>query len=315
MEYGKIVSTGWKQAWKHKTLWIFGFLISGGAGGNFGNISDDLDKYGLGGGDLYHVKAFILEHLYIIAILGLLLAVIVIIWIILSMMATGGLIHAAGQLKKKEPYSFTKCWNVGFHYFWRILGISLLTFVVIFALVILLILIGVVAFLIHWTIGVLSLLFLIPILIVSIFGITLTVSLAERYIVLEDRFVFDAIPDGFALWKSNLGSSIIYVLIYLGIGIAVFLATIVIVLFTVMPFIAIGFYNLLVALLLGIPLVLLILVVVEGFSGSALHLMTTEFFFQLREKAQPAIAPATGPGEGFTPPPQPPPPPPPPPVT
>ena len=60
-----------------------------------------------------------------------------------------------------------------------------------------------------------------------------------------------------------------YTLVYIGIGIAVGLGTLVILLFTVVPFVAIGFINWVVAILIGIPIVLLILLVLEGFSGSA----------------------------------------------
>ena len=87
MDYGKIVSTGWAQAWKHKTLWIFGFLISGGGGGNIFNYSDEFDNFGLGPmgrGDLYHIKQFLVEHLYIIVLLGLLAVLVFLIWIVLK---------------------------------------------------------------------------------------------------------------------------------------------------------------------------------------------------------------------------------------
>jgi len=108
-----------------------------------------------------------------------------------------------------------------------------------------------------------------------------TSAMAERYIVLKNRPVFDSIADGFTLWTSNLGPTVLYSLIYLGISIGVGLGTLVIFMFVAMPFIAIGFVNLLLALMLGIPVALLVLLVINGFTGSAMHLMTTEFYFQL----------------------------------
>jgi hypothetical protein len=167
------------------------------------------------------------------------------------------------------------------------------------------ILIGVAAFVIHVALGILSLLILIPLLIVIIFMTTITVAMAQRYIVIENRPVFDAIADGYNLWKAHLGPSIVYSLIYLGLSIAVGLGTLVILLFTVMPFIAVGFVHVLMAVLVGIPVVLLILLVVEGFSGSAMNLMTTEFYFQLIEMSKPPMVQPAGPGNGYSPPPPP----------
>lgn len=308
MQYGKIVSTGWSQAWKHKTLWIFGFLISGGGGGNIGNFSDKFDKFGLRRGDLYEIKNFIAEHLYIIALLALVALVAFIIWIILSTISTGGLIDAARQMKRGEPYSFGNAFKTGLAYFWRILGIGLLTFIVIAAFIIFLVLLGVAAFVIHVALGIMSLLILIPILLLGIFVTSITVAMAERFIVIEDRPVFDSISDGYNLWRTNLGTSIVYSLMYVGIGIAVGLATLVIMLFTVIPFVAIGFVNLWMGILIGVPVVLLILLVVDGFSGSAMHLMSTEFYFQLREEGQAVAVQPAVPGSDFTPPPPPPPP-------
>jgi len=309
MDYGKIISTGWSQAWKHKTLWIFGFLISGGGGSNLPNISEKFDNFGmgpLGRGDLYHVKEFILEHLYIIALLAAMALLAFLIWVVLSMISTGGLIDAARQMKNNEPFGFGKAFKTGVKYFWRILGISLLTFVVAAAFIVFMILLGVVAFVIHVGVGILALLVLLPILLVGIFVITITVAMAERYIVIHDRPVFDAITEGYNLWKSNLGPSVVFGLIYIGIGIAVGLSTLVVILFAVIPFIAVGFVNWLIAVVIGVPVVLLILLIVEGFSGSAMHLMATEFYYQLLEKSSPAAVPTAGMGGDYlAPPPQP----------
>lgn len=305
MDYGKIISTGWSQAWRHKTLWIFGFLISGGGGFNLPNVSEKFDNFGMGPigrGDLYHIREFVLAHLYIIVLLAAMALLAFLVWIVLSVISTGGLIDAARQMKNNEPYGFGKAFKTGVRYFWRILGIGILTFVLAVASIIFLVLLGVAAFFIHWGVGVLSLLVLIPILIVVIFVITITITLAERYIVIEDRPVFDAITDGYNLWKANLGSSILYSLIYIGIGIAVGLATLVIILFAVIPFIAVGFVNLLVAILIGVPVVLLVLLIIEGFSGSAMHLMTTEFYYQLLEKRKPEAVQPAGTGGDYMPP-------------
>jgi hypothetical protein len=309
MDYGKIVSTGWSQAWKHKTLWIFGFLIAGGGGTNISNFSNKFDRFGLAESDLFRFREFIVDHMYLILLLAALALLAFIIWIVLRTISVGGLVEAARQMKHGEEYRFGKSFGVGVHYFWRLLGIGFLTFVVIFAFIVLIAIIAVVAFTIHVALGVLSLVVLLPLFLVGMFIAVITASLAERQIVIENRPVFDSIGDSFNLWKSHLGPSVVFTLIYIGIGIAVGLGTLVILLFTVIPFVAVGFVNWLVAILIGIPMVLLILLIVEGFSGSAMHLMTTEFYFQLVEADQPPMMATANAGGSYTPPPPPPPPP------
>ncbi len=326
MDYGKIVSTGWKQAWKHPTLWIFGFFISGGGLNYTGDIGDkikfkkrfDLDLGRFPGIDASDLRDFVESNLPLILFLIAMGLLMFLIWIVLSNISVGGLISAARQMKREEKYSFVDAFKTGAHFFWRIFGLSILGIIVSFAIVIILIIIGAAAFIIHIAIGVLSLLILIPLLIVSIFVITITWAMANRYIVLEDRFVFDAIGDGFTLWKSNPGPSVLYTLIYIAIGIAVLMGTFIVAASVILPFVAVAFVNILLAVLIGVPVVLLVLLVVDGLTGSAMHLMTTEFFFQLKGNGTVAVKPPPGPSEPPappmppSPPPSPPPPPPPP---
>lgn len=307
MDYGKIVSTGWKQAWKHKTLWIFGFFVSGGGLNYMGDLGDRVKIDRHVNLDLYDLRNLVESNLAIILFLMAMGLLAFLVWIILSNISVGGLVGAAGQLKRGDSYSFTTAFKTGLHYFWRIFGLSILMIIVIFAFLIMLVIFGVIAFKLHTALGVLSLLFLLPILIVGIFVVSISWALANRFIANQDRAVFDAIGDGFTLWKSHPGPAMLYTLIYIAIAIGVLIATFIIAASIVLPFVAVAFVNLLLALLAGIPLVLLVLLVIDGFTGSAMHLMTTEFYFQLLEEGT-AVAVATPPGYEPPPPPAPPPP-------
>lgn len=308
MDYGKIVSTGWKQAWKYKTLWIFGFFISGGGFGFIGNTGDKFKIKKPLNLDLPEIENLVIGHIGLILFLAAVALLAFLIWVVFSTISVGGLIDAAGQLKRGEPYSFGRAFKIGAHYFWQIFGIGILSFIVGMAFVILLVLFGVIAFAIAAVLGILSLLILIPLMIIGIFILIITLSMAQRYIILEDRKVFDAITDGFNLWKSHLGPSLLYTLIYIGISIGVAMGTFIVVVFAVMPFIAVAFVNLIIAIIIGVPVVLLILLVVDGLTGSAMHLMSTEFYFQLLEEGKPAVVPPM-PDAGTAPPSPPPPPP------
>jgi len=284
MQYGKIVSTGFSQAWKYKTLWIFGFFISGGGAGYLGDIGDKIKVDAPINLNLPWLQRALVDNIGLVLLAAVLILLAIVIWIILSTISSGGLIHAAGQIKRGEPYSFVAAFKTGAACFWPLLGILVLTIIVSAAFVIMLILSGVIAFTIHMALGVLSLLVLVPALIVGMFVIVITMAMAQRYIVLHRRPVFDGIVEGFALWRSTLAPSIVYTVIYIAISIAVFLGTLLVTLYVVIPFAAVAFLNLLAALVVGIPVVLLVLLVVDGFTGSAMHLMTTEFFFQLLDE-------------------------------
>lgn len=303
MDYGKIITTGFKQAWKYKSLWILGFLVSGGNSFNTGSnwSSGDGDFGGLGNFGQYRIESFLQQYLPIILLVGLLLFFIVIIFWILNTIAIGGLIDAARCFKNNEEYRLGKSWSAGVKTFWPIFGLGLLNFIVIFSLVIILIGVGVGCFFIHIAIGIISLLFLIPLLIAIIFVAEVTVAIAKRMIVLDGKPVFDAIGDAVSLWKSKLGSTALYSLIYFGISIGIAIGTLVVMLPVIIPLIGVGIVNIWAALIIGIPVILAIALVVNGYTGASLHLMTTEFYFQLIGYEPPRAAYATSPPVGYPP--------------
>ncbi|MEZ5360709.1 MAG: hypothetical protein R3F48_17985 [Candidatus Zixiibacteriota bacterium] len=294
MDYGKIITTGFKQAWKYKSLWILGFLVGSGGGfnssGNFNSGGGDFG--GFGGYGKYEIQQFFHQYLPIIILVGLALLLLVLVFWILGTIANGALIDAARCFKNKEEYRLGKSWSAGARKFWPLFGLGLLGFVVIFSMVIILIGIAVGCFFIHVGIGIISLVFVIPLFIIVLFVAEVTIAIAKRMIVLDDKPVFDAIGDAISLWKSRLGPTLLYSLIYAGISLGVGIGMFIILIPVAIPLVAIGFMNIWAALIIGIPIVLLILLVVSGYTGASMHLMTTEFYFQLigYEGAQPVHA-------------------------
>ena len=296
MDYGRIISFGFTNAWKYKSLWILGFFISGGMNLNFNTGDFDKGDWDIGRGYAADIVQRILENpLFILAIIAVILAVIL-FFIIMGTISVGGLVEAARRFKTNETYRFGEVFGVGVKFFWRILGITLLVFITMIAFIIILVLIGLVAFYIHLAVGILSLLILIPIFIVGVFMVIATSSLAERLVVIRNKDVFDAIGDAYTLWTKNLGPTILYALIYFGISVGVFIATMMVALFIAMPFIGMAFVNWVIALILGVPIVLLALLIIEGFSGSAMHLMTTEFYYQITARLEGLQTAAAGHG-------------------
>lgn len=308
MDYGKIISTGFTQAWKNKSLWVLGFL----AGGGIGNIPTDWMKGSGDAGDFFSWRGYLDGSgfdslgladffagniLLILAIIGAFLLV-GFIFFLLHFIALGGLIDAGGVFKRKGQYSLGSSFKVGLSRFWQLLGLGLLMMLVIIAFLAVMVGIGVAVFLISVPLGFVSLIFLIPLLILFIFFTSMIDLYAERLIVLEKRPVFDSIADGYSMFTKNLGPSTLYFLVLIGISIAAAICVFAIMAGVALPFVALGFIQFWVALLLGIPTVLLILFLISGYSSSALNLMSTEFYYQVveRENERPDAAATDQPG-------------------
>ena len=282
MNYGEIVSLGFNRAWRHKSLWLLGFLTVGFSTFNVGQGRDELGAFG----------DFVFRHPLLILSVAAFLLVLLVVFLILRIIAEGALIDAAARFRRNEPYRLGLAWQTGMSCFWSMLGAAILFFIMIFAFVLVLVLIGVIAFLIATVWGIVSLLVLIPIFLAGLFVWVMTYMLAQRMIVLKRRPVIDSIGDSFAWLTEALGVNVIMFLISLGIMIVFTIISALIVAVVALPFITIGLFNVWLALLIGVPTALLILYLVNGYVGAAVSLMMTEFYFRLEQHLHPAaVAP------------------------
>lgn len=279
MNYGEIISFAFSGAWKNKSIWLLGFLASmgGGAVFNFGSGNRNIRGFS-------YVQDYLSQHIALLALLISLLLFFFLIFFVLSIISQGGLIEAARKLRLKEECRLGPCFSVGVARFWPFLGLQLLFVVVIIAFVIVLVLIGALAFALATALGIISLLFLIPIFLLAAFTGTMTVSFAQRMIVLDQRPVFDAIGDGFDMLRKEIGSVVLFFIIWVLLSIAIFLATLAILVPLLLPFIGIGMINVWLAVITGLPVMLIVVYLISGYTGTATSLMTTEFYFRLREK-------------------------------
>lgn len=293
MKYDEIVSFGFARSWRHKSLWLLGFLTAG-----FSTFNYSLNK-----DRLANLEDIVLHHPFIIVSAIGFLIVLGLILFILRIIAEGALIDAAKRFHCGEEYRLGASWQVGMSRFWSLLGAGLLFLLMLLAFLLVLILIGVVAFLLSKALGIILLIFLIPALLVGIFAWAMTYVLAQRLIVLERRPVFDSIGDGFSILTQALPSNVLMFLIYVGIMFAAIIVSALIVAAVTLPFIAIALYRLWLALLLGIPTGLVVLYLIGGYLGAASSLMMTEFYYQLMAhlRTTPIAVVASGPGDPGTP--------------
>ena len=273
MRYGDMITFGFRQAWKHKSLWLMGFFAAGVSAFDVSSVGHSET--------LLTIRDFFLANLLLLFLFVLLLMALVASLIFLRFVSEGGLIDAAARLKKNEEYRLGSSFYVGASRFWPLLGLGLLYFIVVVAYFMVLVATGVMAFVLNVMIGVLSLLLLLPLALAGLFVVEISYCLAQRMVVLNKGRVFDSIGDSFALMTANLGPSLSFFIIYLAIMIAIMIGVAMALGFLAMPFVAVGIFNLWLALALGIPIGLIILYLINGYLGSATNLMKTDFYFQI----------------------------------
>ena len=224
MDFGEVLTRGWKIIWKHKILWIFGIFAGcargGGGGGSGGsrvsgsapsgqNPFPQFEQYMTQFGD------WIGNHIWVVVVFILAILVLVVLSILLGTIGRIGLMK--GTVKADggaERLGFGELWSESLPFFWRIFLLSFLVGLAFLVILIPLIVLGVV------TAGV-GFLCLIPVICVMVplaFVLGLVLQQAELAIVIEDLTIMDGVRRGWNVFKQNLGPVLIIWLILLVIG-------------------------------------------------------------------------------------------------
>jgi hypothetical protein len=128
-----ILKRAWATTWRYKVLWLFGLFAGSSSGSsNFNwNSGGGGQKTGTGTADVSSpaMAQFIdqAEHyLPLLIALGVLLALIGIVFFVLTFAAQGGLIHLANEAEEKREVRGGDGWRVGFKHWGRIFAIDFL---------------------------------------------------------------------------------------------------------------------------------------------------------------------------------------------
>ena len=250
MNYGKVLTRAWEITWRWKALWLLGFLAAlGRAGGTSGNTGYSFDE-----GDMpYYVDQVPPELVgLILAFLCLAVIIAIAIWVV-SVIARAGLIAGVQQVEDEGAMTFGSAWRVGVSRFWTVFGIGILAAIPLFLAVIVgaIVLAGLIAggALLPSSEGGKIAGIVIPSVfcggtfccLMIILGVVLGQIrvYAERAAVLEGLGWIDAFKRGWDVLKSNLGPTILYWLIFLGLGIIVGVIVFVVAMAFILPFIGI----------------------------------------------------------------------------
>jgi hypothetical protein len=241
MDYGQLIRDAWATTWQHRFLWVLG-LFTGAAMGSCSGIgnrfssgvpSSQPPSAGVGPVPAEAeavgtaVAAWFLAHLApIIAALVLL----GLVWIIVSIVAQGGMTEATVDLARHQPSSLGRAWQAGWQLFWRFLGLALvplaLALLTGFVFAVGAALAALTAYLAGDgarvpVVGLWVLLALVAILAVVAVAIALSIALAyaQRIVVVENVGVFTAVREGWQVMRTHLGTSLLIWLINIGLTI------------------------------------------------------------------------------------------------
>lgn len=226
MDFGEILTRSWQITWKHKILWLFGFLAALGSGsGNSGSSNSNNS----GGGSSFSfpnsgefAQSFqrLWDRMDIwMPILILLMLVLALVIIVLSTYGRIGLARGAWLADEgQDRLALGELWGYGTRYFWR--AIAMVLILVAIAIAILLPTVFATAIT-----GGLALVCLFPLLCVLGIGLVLLgvlFDLAIISIVNEDLGVMEGIQRAWNLCKTNvaqiIGMALILWLISVVIG-------------------------------------------------------------------------------------------------
>jgi len=212
VEYTKILGRAWRITWRHKALWLFGFLLAltsgGGGGGGGGTGSGAQSAAGLGNSVQL---AWLLVLVPVLILIGL---VMIVASIIINPLSTAALIGMVGEIEETEDTRARSGWRVGWSRFPRVLAIGLLLGIPAAIAAFVLIGLGASPLLllllqrraltaVAIVLTVLLTLLVVGVLIVGGVALSIMGKLAYRQCVLDKNGIFDSIRGGYRLAREN----------------------------------------------------------------------------------------------------------------
>lgn len=130
MDYWAILKRAWQITWRYKALWVLG-LFAGASGGTFGGAGGRSGTgYRTGREDLSRlssqVTGWVEAHLPLVIAAGALLALLALVFWVLSIAAQAGLVYGANEAAEGRRPSLGSCWRAGFKRWGRVFMIGVL---------------------------------------------------------------------------------------------------------------------------------------------------------------------------------------------
>jgi len=238
MNYGELIGDSFRIAWRNRFLWFFGLFISGGIVSFNVSVPPNPDSSttssttGSFPAWLAGLGQWVRENVVVAVTLGaVLLLLFLVVFVGLGLISAGGLVDSVAALRQGERRNFASTWQAGVRNFWRVLGYSVLLFLISWASSI--VIVGPAALGIFGIVAAtestglraifISLIGLagFTLLLIVIVALYLIGQLALRELVIGGRGVVASIGGGYRLFRRNLGRTIVVWLIQFALALAV----------------------------------------------------------------------------------------------
>ncbi len=236
MSYGDVIRDAFWIAWRNRFMWFFGFFVSGAAGSfvsptNFANFGADTPA---GGPPLWLVNlvGWVEENAVLFAVIAVVFVLLVVsIWLALYAISRGALAESVTAIDRGEERRFSSTWRAGVSHFWRVVGQVTVISLIWLALTLVISLLGALlaagTFAVTDSVAVRVLvvafgaIVLLPLLAVIFVVLLIAGQFALRALVVGGEGVFASIRSGYTLFRRNVGSSLLLLLIQVGIALGV----------------------------------------------------------------------------------------------
>ena len=280
MDYWKLVKDSIRNGWEYKFLWLFGFFVVGADAfpGLISNIS--------GGGDESRMEMLrdldiYIEPATILVLVVSALFLFLLFWI-LGVLSEGALIHGVSRKYNEENVTFGDCWAVGTDKFWKLFGILFVLGIIAAMVSISVMIIVIPSFIASVALGVILLLFAIPVIMAIIFAVEAVSAWAIRFAVIDDEPWLDSIGKGWGMLRDNFGKTFG---VALSSVISQFVMAIIFILAAIVaaiPFIILGVITLGLGIVLGILAGIVFLIFTNAFFGVYKSSLWTLAFLEIR---------------------------------
>ena len=238
MNYGALISEAFWLTLRNRFLWFFGFLLGGGQVFNLLQNANSLSQQGAFSFLGYDVPRLIVQARRLVLdnlvlFLGLAVA-LVLVGIFLSFIARGALVDSVAALHQGEERNFSSAFRAGLSNVWRVLGFSVLVFVIFLALwlpiffVMLFSIFGLFARIDSSSAGiaiaVLAFLFFFVVFLLIFIPLGLIFILGLQALALNRGGVFGSLGSGYRLLVQRFGQILLVAVISFGLGLAASIA-------------------------------------------------------------------------------------------
>ena len=236
MSYGDVIKDAFWMAWRNRFMWFFGFFVSGAAGSfvsptNFATFGANTPA---SGPPLWLVNlvGWVEENavLFVVLVAAFVLLVVS-VWLALYAISRGGLAESVAAVDRGEVRRFASTWRAGVSQFWRVVGqvtvISLIWFGLALVISVLGALIAAGTFAatdsvaVRVLVAALAAIALLPPFLVVSVVLGIVAQFALRALVVRGEGIIASIGIGYRLFRRNMGSSLLLLLIQIGIALGV----------------------------------------------------------------------------------------------